>query len=86
MSTDFVRGVIAMGFVVAAGFFFRFWRDTRERLFAFFGVAFLLLATNRWLLSIYHDERNFHPALYGVRLLAFLILLLAIVEKNIRRS
>jgi len=76
MSTDFVRGVIAMGFVVAAGFFFRFWRDTRER----------LLATNRWLLSIYHDERNFHPALYGVRLLAFLILLLAIVEKNIRRS
>src|SRR5688572_13722616 len=43
MST-FVAGLLVMGYAVAALFFLRFRRETRDRLFAFFAAAFALLA------------------------------------------
>jgi hypothetical protein len=82
---DFVSGMIAMGFAVCAVFFLRFWRRTRDSLFLVFSIAFLLLALNQalsTLLGLLLEERSW---LYLLRLAAFLIIIAAIVRKNIGR-
>jgi hypothetical protein len=83
-SPDFFSGMIAMGFAVCAVFFLRFWRRTRDSFFLVFSIAFLLLALNQaltTLLGLPLEERSW---LYLLRLAAFLIIIAAIVRKNIR--
>jgi len=85
VSPDFFSGMIAMGFAVCAVFFLRFWRRTRDSLFLVFSIAFLLLALNQaltTLLGLPLEERSW---LYLLRLAAFLIIIAAIVRKNIGR-
>jgi hypothetical protein len=79
---EFVWGANALASVVAGLFFLRFWRDTRDRLFALFAVAFWVFAIN-WVLLAFAgvpDERR--HLLYLVRLVAFIIIIAAIVDKN----
>jgi hypothetical protein len=64
----------------------RFWRKSRDRLFLMFGVAFWILGLNRVAMTIYPSSTEHHLAIYVVRLLAFLLILLAIIDKNNRRS
>lgn len=81
-SPEFFSGMIAMGFAVCAAFFLRFWRRTRDSLFLVFSIAFLLLALNQaltTLLGLPLEERSW---LYLLRLAAFLIIIAAIVRKN----
>jgi hypothetical protein len=83
LSSDFFSGMIAMGFAVCAVFFLRFWRRTHDSLFLVFSIAFLLLALNQaltTLLGLPLEERSW---LYLLRLAAFLIIIGAIVRKNI---
>lgn len=84
MTALFVSGALATCYLAAALFFLRFWRDTRDRLFAFFGVAFALLAAQRTALAVFAHEPRVELALYAVRALAFLVLAAAIVDKNRR--
>ena len=79
--TALVSGVLVMGYAVAGLFFLRFWRETRDRLFGIFAGAFWLLALQRLLLALHHnpDEQVW---LYGIRLLAFVLILVAIIDKN----
>ena len=79
-------GAIVMACVVAALFFLRFWRKTRDRLFALFAAAFALLAVNWIALAFTGRDEPFRVALYGVRLIAFVVILLAIVDKNRGRA
>ena len=83
---EFLSGAVTMGFLVAAGFFARFWRDTGDRLFVAFAVAFALLALNQalaqWLGAA--DERVAYT--YLLRVLGFILILAAIVDKNLRQS
>jgi len=83
MTGDFLRGAIAMGFAIAALFFLRYWRESRDRLFAWFALAFFVLALTRTLLVLAHDDRETAVLPYLVRLLAFLIFLGAILDKNL---
>lgn len=84
---DLMRGAIAMGFAVAAVFFLRFWYVSRDRLFAFFSAAFVVLTINRVLLAASPSlQREHTTTLFTVRLLAFLLILAAIVDKNLRRQ
>lgn len=80
-----VVGALAMGFAVAGLFFLRFWRESRDRLFLFFAISFFVLSASRlryvWLPE--HDVRGGY--FYWVRLLAFAVILLAILDKNLRR-
>jgi len=78
----FVAGLLSAGYAVAALFFARFWRDTRDRLFAYFAVAFALLAAQRTALVLVADDPGAATWLYGVRLVAFLLILHAIIDKN----
>ena len=79
-----MAGALALGYLVAALFFLRFWRQTRDRLFAIFSVAFGMLAVQRVALALVDpttgDEGATH--LYVVRLAAFLCILYAIVDRN----
>jgi peptidoglycan/LPS O-acetylase OafA/YrhL len=82
---EFLSGAITMGFLVAAGFFMRFWRQTADRLFLAFAIAFALLAINQaiaqWLGAA--DERVGYT--YFLRVLGFVLILGAIVDKNVAR-
>lgn len=80
---DFVGGAVALGYSVAAVFFFRFWRKTADRLFLSFGLAFVLLTVNQVFAALLEagDERA--PYVYILRVLGFLLILWAIVDKNL---
>lgn len=82
---DFLAGAVTLGFIVAAVFFLRFWRKTSERLFLSFAAAFALLAVNQVLAALleYGDERT--PYVYSLRVLGFLLILWAIIDKNLLR-
>lgn len=80
---DFIAGILTMGYIVSGIFFLRFWRDSRDRLFAMFGAAFFILAVHRIGLEFCDDLLSERTTLwYLVRLLAFLIIIVAIVDKN----
>ena len=83
---NFLTGAIMMGYAVAGLLFLRFWRETRDRLFAIFAIAFWLLAINR-LAFIFTEEANEGRSyIYMIRLIAFILILIAIVDKNRSRS
>jgi hypothetical protein len=83
---EFMSGALTLGFVLAALFFLRFWRRTRDRLFLAFAIAFALLALNQalaqWLGSA--DERVGYT--YLLRVVGFVLILAAIVDKNVSRG
>ena len=63
-------------------FFVRFWRQSRERLFAYFGAAFAVLALSWSLLAFISPTAESRPYVYALRLFAFLLMIVAMVEKN----
>jgi hypothetical protein len=75
-------GAISMGTITIGLFFLRFWRNTGDRFFLFFATAFGLEGVNRALLALYQDSDEHQPIFYLIRLLAFLLILIAIVDKN----
>lgn len=79
---QFLNGAIMMGFVVAALFFLRFYRRTHERLFAIFAASFLVLASERIVLACVPPDAEFRSYVYLIRLSAFLLIIVAIVDKN----
>ena len=79
-------GAIIMGYAVAALFFIKFWRRTRDILFLAFAVAFLLMATTPLLTIVMKVPREEQSPFYLLRLLAFLILIVAVVAKSAARS
>lgn len=77
-----ITGVLAAGHAVAALFFFRFWRQTRDRLFVWFSFAFLLLVLQRVVGALIYDVAEAHPQQYLLRLAAFIVIIVAIIDKN----
>lgn len=79
---EFVSGLITMGFLVAGLFFLRFWRRTADNLFAFFALAFVLLAVTQGLTAFAHIPLEERTWLYLLRLAAFTLILVGILFKN----
>ncbi len=79
----FVSGATAMGSAVAGLLFLRFFRRSGDRLFAFFAAAFGLLGCDRVALVLLSTEGEFGYAVYLLRLAAFLLILVGIVDKNL---
>jgi hypothetical protein len=77
-----LSGAIMMAYFVGGLFFLRFWKQTRDRLFAMFATAFFLLSLNYLVLTptAQVDERV--PLHYTVRFFAFIIILIGIADKN----
>jgi Ca2+/Na+ antiporter len=78
---QFLLGAIVLSCGVAGLYFLRFWRKTRDRLFALFAIAFWVLGAN-WLLLAFINRDEVRTWLYVIRLCAFVVILYAILEKN----
>jgi hypothetical protein len=78
----FLSGAVALGYMLAAMFFLRFWKRTADVLFLCFSVAFALLSIGQIVVAsanIYVEDSS---AAYLVRLAAFAIIILAVWRKN----
>jgi hypothetical protein len=78
-----LAGAIMVCAWAIALFFLRFWKKTRDRLFALFAPAFLLLGIERVVIVSITGETR--PFVYLIRLTAFLLILWAIWDKNRNR-
>ena len=83
---DFLVGAIAAMSLVISLFFFRFWRKTGDRFFLFFALSFLLEACNRGLMASVAGWLESAPSYYMVRLLAYTLIIVAILDKNRKKA
>lgn len=81
-----LMGAIALGWALAGLFFFRFWRNTRDPFFLFFAASFWIEAVNRVALGLLTSASETNPVFYGIRLVSYGLILLAIWQKNRRSS
>lgn len=79
---DFISGASTIASLAIALFFFRFWRRSGERLFMFFGIAFIVFAANRIVLTALEETDEASAYVYLVRLAAFVLIIVAILDKN----
>jgi Ca2+/Na+ antiporter len=85
MTLDVFLGGCIFTMCLGIGLFqLRFWVRTRDRLFLGFALAFFLLAVNRIALTLTTttDVNEGRLSLYVIRLVAFVIILLSIIDKN----
>lgn len=84
---NLILGALAMACFTAGLFFFRFWRTTQDRFFLWFALSFWIQTAGRILQAVAEPvpDENI-PAFYTMRLVAFALILFAIIEKNIPRK
>ena len=75
-------GSVATCAMIAALFFLRFWRRTRDRFFLLFSIAFAIDAVHRVTIALVEISDESQPGFFLVRLLVYLIILTAIIDKN----
>ncbi len=75
-------GAIAMASFTIALIFLRFWVKTRDRFFAFFAAAFAIAGAGRVVLGLIPHSGDHAPMIYVTQLLAFLVIIYAIIDKN----
>ena len=81
---EFFSGTLTAGYLVAAGFFLRFFTKTRDRLFVAFAVAFVFLALNQAAVGLFRVTTEPESLVYVLRILGFVVILAAILDKNVR--
>lgn len=79
---DFLLGALTLASFVIGVFFLRYWRATKDRLFLLFSAAFWLLGLN-WTLATVARPLALHA--YVLRFLAFVLIALAVLDKNRRK-
>lgn len=77
-----LQGAVGMASGVAALFFLRFWRQTRDSFFLFFAAAFAIDALARFVLGFAELSEETQPLVYGARLITFVLIIIAIIRKN----
>jgi hypothetical protein len=79
-----VAGLLAGGFAVCGVFFLKFWFRTRDSLFLAFAIAFWLMAVNQAAPPMLGAPRESIGGIYLIRLAAFVLIILAVLQKNVR--
>lgn len=77
-----VLGAIAVADLVAAMLFLRYWLSSRDRFFLFLVASFLIEAVNRTASALSGSPGDESALHFGVRLLAYALILVAIWDKN----
>ena len=77
-----ISGALIAGYLTAGLFFLRFWKSTHDRLFMLFALAFGVMAVQRLVQSLWIVASEDVPYMYIMRLIAFIIIIIAIVDKN----
>ncbi len=80
----FVAGVLGAGYLVGGLFFLKFWRRTHDGLFAAFAAAFALMAANQAAPVLFGISDEALSGVYLLRLGAFLLIILAVLRKNLK--
>jgi type II secretory pathway component PulM len=81
-AVPFLNGANAMACIIAGVVFLTYWRDSRDRLFVFFAVAFWVLAF-QWTLIAAFDPADEHRHLFYLpRLVAFALIAMGVADKN----
>lgn len=78
-----LQGAIAVSSLLAGMFFFRFWRSSKDRFFLYFALSFAIEGLNRIALGLIGSSEH-DPFFYGVRIIAYGLILAAIWQKNRR--
>ena len=63
-------------------FMYRFWLESHDRLFAYFASAFGVMALSWFVLVFVNPVGDALPYVYGLRSIAFGLIILATVDKN----
>jgi hypothetical protein len=91
MTSSVATKLMLYGFIVAEQLFitvcfYRFWRASRERLFAWFAAGFLVMALHRLLLGFTLVDAiglEAQTPVFLIRLLSYMLILAGVVAKNI---
>lgn len=81
----FVGGLSAACYAIAGAFFLSFWRKTRDSLFMVFALAFWLMTLNQAIPVILGVPREEQGGVYLLRAAAFILIIAAILGKNLSR-
>ena len=82
--SDFLQGGTFLASLAVALFFLRFWRLSREPLFAVLSFAFAVFAVNRVLLVVLESEDS-RLWVYMTRAAVFALIAAAVLHKNLAR-
>jgi uncharacterized membrane protein len=82
VSADLISGGTVVAGLVIALFFLRYWRQSHDRLFLMFAGGFLTFALSRLILAFLEEDDEGRVFVYTLRLLAFALILVAIIDKN----
>jgi hypothetical protein len=80
---EMLSGALLFSYFIAGLHFSRFWKRTGDRLFLHFAVAFWLFALNQLATSIPVVASETAGYEYLLRILGFIVILAAIVDKNL---
>ncbi len=92
--SDFLSGASLMAFGASSLFFLKFWRTSKDRFFLFFASATAILSLERIVLLCVRecvrtpasDVAESSSWVYLMRLVAFVLIMLAIVDRNRNRK
>jgi hypothetical protein len=79
----FLSGAISAASLVVALFFLRFWRRTRDAFFLYFSLSFALESASRAVSVVLQVSDN-NALFYGIRVIAYGLIIVAIWQKNRR--
>ena len=82
---EILIGGIAIAALVAGVFFLRFWRTSRDPFFLMFAIAFWIEGAHRIFIYTLAGRDEASPYYYLPRLVAYGLIIAAIVYKNRRR-
>ena len=84
--TRFLLGSLTALSATISIFFLKFQRESKDRLFGFFAAAFGVLAIDWLAHALVNPRHESQHYLFLIRLLAFLLILAGIADKNRSRS
>ena len=82
---DLLVGGIGIASLVVGVFFLRFWKMTRDRFFLLFALAFWIDGAHRVAINVLLTPDTTSPEHDLPRLLAYGLIIVAIVDKNRKR-
>lgn len=81
---DFLLGMLFLGCLTIALHFLRYWKESSDRLFLYFAAAFGTLALNWMAQTSVAPQLEARHALFLLRLAAFVMIIVGVVDKNCR--
>lgn len=83
MISSMLIGAFIMASFVVSLFFFRYWKTTKDCFFLLFALSFVLEASSRLIIAFTNIQEQ-KPLIYLLRMLAYLLIIWAIYDKNKR--